>query len=627
MQSNSLFLFFILTPYFCFSQNLVSNSSFETVTFYENNLDASIFENRTAKFDDWEIWHAGTYCNCQHKYLKINKYLDSYCKKDLYTPKDGCNMMGMIYQVCRTNEIGQVTKNCSNYIYTKLKQPLDVGSIYRISVWFYLPSDQINDKSLPNQIGIAFYRDKPIFYREDMFPNQPFMNYSVEYNRWFEQVWYIRPTCNLNYLMLGVFQSENWAGKMGNKVESTYYYIDDIHVEKVLSDSLNKNIPITYCKEKEHIPYPKITETNSLSIYYEPNSDVINDSMFYALDSVGTYMKRFPKCIFNIIGHTDDVGSNHLELSNARCYSVRNYLVKKFKINPIRFVIQGVGNNDPISSDKSDAARRAERRVDIFLSRQLSIENIYYRNAINYTKNEKFDSAFVFLYEWAKMALKKSWITALFDTRLEPLHFQNQWEKFKEKIIKSYKNNFEFKLDSLKNEESRYRSLEYHLEHLTSLVGEKDSFEFNFPMITQNQWDSLDNQNIECLNNLLQTNPFPTETTFGEELAAVPFSILSHCVDAQLLQNYLPKIKKLCLKGESQWIYYATLVDKLHMIKNETQEFGYQYERIKNTNSYKKYKHIGLSEMNKNREKYGLEILTNKELNEIKSFIFTHLKN
>ncbi|MBK8722698.1 MAG: hypothetical protein IPL95_10640 [Saprospiraceae bacterium] len=109
-------------------------------------------------------------------------------------------------------------------------------------------------------------------------------------------------------------------------------------------------------------------------------------------------------------------------------------MVKKFKINPIRLVIQGVGNNDPISSDKSDAARRAERRVDIFLSRQLSIENIYYRNAINYTKNEKFDSAFVFLYEWAKMAPKKSWISALFDTRLEPLHFQNQWEKFKEKL-------------------------------------------------------------------------------------------------------------------------------------------------------------------------------------------------
>lgn len=44
-------------------------------------------------------------------------------------------------------------------------------------------------------------------------------------------------------------------------------------------------------------------------------------------------------------------------------------------------------------------------------------------------------------------------------------------------------------------------------------------------------------------------------------------------------QNLVPKLKKSCLAGEAPWIYYATLFDRLQVIRGLPQRYATQMKR------------------------------------------------
>ncbi|NEU08290.1 OmpA family protein [Flavihumibacter sp. R14] len=69
-----------------------------------------------------------------------------------------------------------------------------------------------------------------------------------------------------------------------------------------------------------------------------------------------------------LAGHTDNVGSNaaNLKLSKNRAESVKAYLVSQ-GANPSRIEAVGYGETQPISSNKTDAGRQKNRRVEFTL--------------------------------------------------------------------------------------------------------------------------------------------------------------------------------------------------------------------------------------------------------------------
>lgn len=73
--------------------------------------------------------------------------------------------------------------------------------------------------------------------------------------------------------------------------------------------------------------------------------------------------------LIRINGHTDAIGSEeyNLKLSNRRAMSVGRQLVVKEGFDPARMFIKGIGEAEPLASNKTTEGRRANRRVEILI--------------------------------------------------------------------------------------------------------------------------------------------------------------------------------------------------------------------------------------------------------------------
>ncbi len=89
-----------------------------------------------------------------------------------------------------------------------------------------------------------------------------------------------------------------------------------------------------------------------------PESAAILTQVFYTLD-------ENPDIEVEIQGHTDSKGSNkmNVELSINRAQSVKSWLVAK-GINPSRIVTSGFGPERPVATNKTDAGRAKNRRIE-----------------------------------------------------------------------------------------------------------------------------------------------------------------------------------------------------------------------------------------------------------------------
>ena len=70
-----------------------------------------------------------------------------------------------------------------------------------------------------------------------------------------------------------------------------------------------------------------------------------------------------------IVGFTDSVGedSSNLELSVRRAEAVRDYLVRNHGLLPERLLAGGMGEAEPVASNDTEAGRRSNRRVEIYI--------------------------------------------------------------------------------------------------------------------------------------------------------------------------------------------------------------------------------------------------------------------
>lgn len=84
------------------------------------------------------------------------------------------------------------------------------------------------------------------------------------------------------------------------------------------------------------------------------------------LDSLARVLLANPGLIVEIGGHTDNVGNaaSNLHLSLLRADAVRRYLIAR-KVPFTRMVAKGYGSTVPLSNESTEAARSANRRVEI----------------------------------------------------------------------------------------------------------------------------------------------------------------------------------------------------------------------------------------------------------------------
>ncbi len=106
----------------------------------------------------------------------------------------------------------------------------------------------------------------------------------------------------------------------------------------------------------------KVTLTG---VNFTPNSARLTDSSYVILDEVVKTLQAFPEISIEIRGYTDSIGDrrNNQILSEQRAISVKQYLVSQ-GINEERIHTVGLGEQDPVASNKTKTGRAANRRIE-----------------------------------------------------------------------------------------------------------------------------------------------------------------------------------------------------------------------------------------------------------------------
>jgi outer membrane protein OmpA-like peptidoglycan-associated protein len=104
-----------------------------------------------------------------------------------------------------------------------------------------------------------------------------------------------------------------------------------------------------------------------LSIYLFTPSTELKPEGKNILDNVGNFLKPYPNYKVVVRGHTDSTGKQEVNqtLSEKRAQKVREYLVAYKEILPTHMEALGFGDSQPVATNKTQAGRALNRRVEI----------------------------------------------------------------------------------------------------------------------------------------------------------------------------------------------------------------------------------------------------------------------
>ena len=99
---------------------------------------------------------------------------------------------------------------------------------------------------------------------------------------------------------------------------------------------------------------------------FDFNKYSINPRFYPILDDIAVVIKRNPTLIIEIHGHTDNIGTREYNrrLSERRAKAVKDYLLKK-GIERKRLFAVGFGSTRPVATNRTDAGRALNRRVEL----------------------------------------------------------------------------------------------------------------------------------------------------------------------------------------------------------------------------------------------------------------------
>jgi len=105
------------------------------------------------------------------------------------------------------------------------------------------------------------------------------------------------------------------------------------------------------------------------NITFTTDSSTVQPGFNQTLVSVGLVLKKFPKTVVDVTGHTDNTGSSahNQDLSQKRAVAVATVLANQ-GVDQRRFYIEGKGEDDPIASNATESGRSQNRRVEIQIS-------------------------------------------------------------------------------------------------------------------------------------------------------------------------------------------------------------------------------------------------------------------
>jgi OOP family OmpA-OmpF porin len=100
-------------------------------------------------------------------------------------------------------------------------------------------------------------------------------------------------------------------------------------------------------------------------VEFELNSDVLTPIGIGLLDEILAALDQFPNVPIEIAGHTDSQGDDaeNLDLSERRAQAALDYLVANGQ-DPVRFVVEGYGEDVPVAPNDTAEGRARNRRIE-----------------------------------------------------------------------------------------------------------------------------------------------------------------------------------------------------------------------------------------------------------------------
>ena len=114
----------------------------------------------------------------------------------------------------------------------------------------------------------------------------------------------------------------------------------------------------------------ELAERGKLALYgirFTVDSAEITRDSARALAQVGQLLIRDEGLRLRIEGHTDSTGSaaHNVELSRRRADAVKLYLVETFGVDSSRIETKGLGADQPVAPNDTEAGRALNRRVEL----------------------------------------------------------------------------------------------------------------------------------------------------------------------------------------------------------------------------------------------------------------------
>ncbi len=110
----------------------------------------------------------------------------------------------------------------------------------------------------------------------------------------------------------------------------------------------------------------KLTLDSEVSFDFD--SARINPGFADSLNRLADVIRKYDKTVVYVVGHTDSVGSEsyNQRLSEKRARAVADYLASR-GVDPARIRTEGRGEREPRATNATEAGRRLNRRVEIYL--------------------------------------------------------------------------------------------------------------------------------------------------------------------------------------------------------------------------------------------------------------------
>ena len=101
-------------------------------------------------------------------------------------------------------------------------------------------------------------------------------------------------------------------------------------------------------------------------LHFDSNKATIQSASNPLLDDIATALKGFPEWHLRIVGHTDATGDpeSNLNLSLERANAIQAALIER-GVDRSRLATAGLGENQPVASDKTPDGRALNRRVEL----------------------------------------------------------------------------------------------------------------------------------------------------------------------------------------------------------------------------------------------------------------------